>query len=267
MNKTLENLEKWIDNFLEIKKLKYRDIDMVQRKIIHSKTTSQLAKSNFDNEVLRVAMKFHDIGRFKQYDLIKSYDDKIISHYELGKAIIEEELHKNNIEPSKELDMIKAVIMYHGGTKYISNNEKLDNESLELVEMSSRIDALDNGCRGVFLYIEDECLKDSKNYKKNNPNLDMKSVSNDVLNMFLDGKSFDKIKYCKTYADYILFAASLAIKSLTGPDKIIAKKIMNQKCGKYENALEGYEDLFKKFIDPNLFDICIECVYNFYNSL
>ena len=162
--------------------------------------------------------------------------------------------------------MIKAVIMYHGGTKYISNNEKLDNESLELVEMSSRIDALDNGCRGVFLYIEDECLKDSKNYKKNNPNLDMKSVSNDVLNMFLDGKSFDKIKYCKTYADYILFAASLAIKSLRGPDSIIAKKIMSQECGKYKNALDGYKDLFEKYIQADKIYECFNCLSYYYNN-
>lgn len=76
----------------------------------------------------------------------------------------------------------------------------------------------------------------------------MKNVSTEVLNFYLNVQSFDKLKYCKTYADYILFAASLAIKSLKGEDSVIAKKIMSQQCGQYKNALEGYKDLFYKFI-------------------
>ena len=93
----------------------------------------------------------------------------------------------------------------------------------------------------------------------------MKTISNDVLKLYLKGETFNKLTYCKTYADYILFAASLAIQSLKGSDKTIAKKIMKQNCGKYENALIGYKDLFEKYLEPSKVKECLKCLYNYYN--
>jgi len=265
-NENLIKLENLIDNFIKEQSKKYKNQTMLQRKINHIKRTASIAEENFENNyILKIAMKFHDIGRFKQYDLIGSFNDKVFNHYILGIETINEYITTEDFKNTKELEMIKAVILYHSGVKYIPPNIELDCKTLELIDLAQRIDALDNGCMGALIYIEEECLNDSKKYKKNNPNMDMKTISNDVLKFYLKGETFDKLTYCNTYADYILFAASLAIQSLKGADKIIAKQIMNKKCGKYENALVGYKDLFEKYIDSSKVSECMQCLYNYYN--
>jgi len=47
-----------------------------------------------------------------------------------------------------------------------------------------------------------------------NKELDMKSISKYVLKKYTAGEGFDKNVYCQTYADYALFATTLAIKCL-----------------------------------------------------
>lgn len=67
---------------------------------------------------------------------------------------------------------------------------------------------------GVLGYIQRERDEDAKNFKKDNPELDMKSISPFVLSESLKGNSFDKNVYCKTYTDYALFASTLLIRCL-----------------------------------------------------
>ena len=84
--KNLNKLEKWINKFLEI-----QNVDEVHKKgkYNHSYRTASFAKQLYpDNKLLEVAMKFHDVGRFVQYDRIHSLDDNILSHYKVGKEFI-----------------------------------------------------------------------------------------------------------------------------------------------------------------------------------
>lgn len=41
---------------------------------------------------------------------------------------------------------------------------------------------------------------------------------------------------------------------------------MMQKCYKYSNALEGYKDLFEKYIDPRYSSLCYEALLGFYKD-
>ena len=142
----------------------------------------------------------------------------------------------------------------------------LNNDVKEIIDIVSRIDGLENGCIGAIGYLERECEEDAKNYKKNNPDLDMKKVSPKVLEFYLKGEKFDKMKYCKTYADYVLFANILAITALRGKDRDIAKEALNLECFGYKTALDGYKDLFNKMIEPDLVDKCIKCFEKFYEG-
>ncbi len=174
--------------------------------------------------------------------------------------------NKEKIKKSFELDIIRLVVMYHGRMEYIPSVIKLNHKVKEIINIVSRVDGIENGCIGAIGYLEREYKEDAKNYKKNNSNLDMKKVSSEVLKFYLEGKKFDKVKYCKTYADYVLFAATLVITALKGEDRKIAIEALNLECFKYKNVLEGYKELFRKMIEPDLVNKCIECLEGFYQN-
>lgn len=259
-------LENYIDAYIETMKNKYIKIPAIQDKIEHIKRATLLVeKIAPKNKLAQVATKYHDIGRFMQYELLGNFDDNIISHHTLGENIIIKEIIKGNLIKSYELDVIRLVVMYHGMDKYIPLITNLDSNTQKIIDIVSRVDGIENGCIGALGYLERECKEDAKNYKKNNPTLDMKKVSKDVFNFYLNGEKFDKIKYCKTYADYILFASTLAITALK-KDRKVAKEALELKCFQYNNAIEGYKDLFEKMIEPDLVNECINCLEGFYQN-
>ena len=64
----------------------------------------------------------------------------------------------------------------------------------------------------------------------------------------------------------MLFAASLAIKSLKSPLRKVAKEIMSKEVGKYKNSILGYEDLINKYVDEKISGKCIKVLENYYNN-
>lgn len=262
MKINVENLNA-IQNFnqeiIDSYKLKYNNtIPELNDKIEHIFRVKEIATKHWNNDPLIVTSAFtHDIGRFLQYDLLGKFDDITLSHHYIGTHILSRAIAQGKLKMSKELDVINTVVTYHGRSQYIPFNKKLPRYAKKVLDIISRIDAIENGCLGAISYIVRECETDAKNYKKNNPELDMKMLSPNVCNFICEGKSFDKIKYCNTYADYVVFAVSLAIKSLRGKDRVIAKDIMkNYTCCRpvkddlgnviiktYSNAVEGYEEI------------------------
>ena len=265
--RVVKKLEKFVDDYIKNMENKYKNIPAIQDKIKHIKRTVVLVeKMAPGNDLVRVATKYHDIGRFLQYELLGKFDDAIVLHHTLGEDVVTRAAFKGEIKITPELDIIRSSIMFHGRIDYMPYLAELGVEVREIVDIVSRVDGIENGCIGAIGYLERECKEDAKNYKKNNPDLDMKQVSPQVLKFYLKGEKFDKIKYCKTYADYVLFASILAIEALRGKDRTIAKEAMDLECFGYQNAIEGYKDLFKKMIDSNLVDICIECLEGFYKE-
>lgn len=257
--RTVRKLERFIDDYIANKKDKYKNVPAIQDKINHiMRTVVLVEKIAPKNDLVRVATKYHDIGRFLQYELLGKFDDAIVLHHTLGEDVVTRAAFKGEIKISPELNIIRSSIMFHGRMEYMPYLTELEDELREIVDIVSRVDAIENGCIGAIGYLERECKEDAKNYKKNNPNLNMKQVSPEVLKFYLKGEKFDKIKYCKTYADYVLFANILAINALRGKDRNIAREALNLECFGYPNAIEGYKDLFKKMLDPNLVDKCIE---------
>lgn len=257
--KNIIELNNYIDSYIETMKNKYEKINAIQDKIDHiNRTVILTEKIAPKNDLAKIATKYHDIGRFMQYELIGKFDDALVSHHTLGENTIINAILKGEIQKSPELDIIRLAIMYHGRMQYIPYLAELNNDAKEIIDIVTRADEIENGCIGALGYLERESKEDAKNYRKNNLNLDMKKVSSNVLNFYLEDKKFDKIKYCKTYADYVLFANILVTSSLKGKDKNIAIEALNLKCFKYKNAIEGYKDLFRKMIEPDLVDKCIE---------
>lgn len=194
---------------------------LVAGKVLHIENTLKIAKIlDSNDDLLYLCMLFHDIGRIKQFEKIKSFDDKIISHQELG-AIYFDEL-KNLINLSdEEKDIIRNVILYHGLMEKIETFSN-DDLSRKYLEIATVIDRIENGCVGAPNYISYEIDNDLKHFKEKNFFLDMRVVSEDVLENFINNKPINKYTQCKTYADYIVFALYLAKFSINSDYKEIA---------------------------------------------
>ncbi len=268
---TLDSLEKFIDDYLAQKKAQYKDsgdISIIQ-KLEHIDRTAKIAKLiTNNNKMAVVAAKFHDIGRIPQYEILGAFRDDIILHHNLGEDFITRLLFKGILQPSPELDAIRQGAMYHGRTSFIPFKESpITKEAMEITEIISEVDDLDNGCIGALFYIEDEIVNDKKGYKAKNPDLDMKSVSPRVMEFYRRGEKFNKMTECYTYADYLLFAAILAIQSLKGKHKEIANQLMSWKLtDEIGNALEGYKKLFDKYIDPAFSKEAYEILERYYTE-
>lgn len=266
-DEVLDKLEAYIDRYLAEMEEKYKSNKAAMDKIEHIKRVVLLAKRMTSNNRMSViATKYHDIGRFKQLELIGSFNDGMMLHHNIGEDVITRAVFKGDLDISDELNAIRQVVQYHGRQKFIPFKPELSDGVDELIDIVSRVDELENGCIGATGYLLREAEEDAKGYKRDNPDLDMKSVSPEVWEFFSKGEKFDKMKHCKTYADYTLFASILAIQALKGKDREIAKVAMDLKCNGYESALEGYKDIFLKLIDLQYSEKAFEILQGFYND-
>lgn len=265
-SETLDKLEEYIDNYLAEIKEKYKNNENAMDELEHIKRTVLLVdRMTCGDRLSIIATKFHDIGRFKQLELLGNFNDEILSHYNAGVNTIVKEVFNNKLEISKELDVIRQVIQYHGVQRFIPYKTELSEEVYELIDMINRVNDIENGCMSATGYLLREAQEDIKGYRRSNPDLDMKKVSPKVWEFFIRGDKFDKMKYCKTYADYTLFISGLAINALKGKDRKIAKATMELKCNGYNSALEGYKDIFSKLIQPEYSDHAYGVLKKFYN--
>ena len=266
-SEVLDELEAYIDAYLEEMAEKYKDNKAALDKLSHIKNVTSLAKivSN-DDRMAIIAAKFHDIGRFKQLELLGSFNDGILLHHYIGEDVVTRAVFNRQLSVSKELNAIRQVVQYHGRQAYIPYKPELAEGVIGLIDVISRVDGIENGCIGATGYLVREAETDAKGYRENNPDLDMKSVSPEVWEFYSKGQKFDKLKYCKTYADYTLFAAILAIEALKGKDRDVARIAMDIEANGYESALAGYKDIFSKLVAPEYADKAFEVLNGYYQS-
>ena len=266
-SEVLDELEAYIDAYLEEMAEKYKDNKAALDKLSHIKNVTSLAKivSN-DDRMAIISAKFHDIGRFKQLELLGSFNDGILLHHYIGEDVVTRAVFNRQLSVSKELNAIRQVVQYHGRQAYIPYKPELAEGVIGLIDVISRVDGIENGCIGATGYLVREAETDAKGYRENNPDLDMKSVSPEVWEFYSKGQKFDKLKYCKTYADYTLFAAILAIEALKGKDRDVARIAMDIEANGYESALAGYKNIFSKLVAPEYADKAFEVLNGYYQS-
>lgn len=266
--KNIEFLNQYIDSYMEYVKKEYSNSVAVGDKIAHIESAVNISKTLDQNEssILVLGTKYHDIGRFKQYDILGNFNDRIVSHNSIGEDVIEQLISAKELPSSNELDAIRLVIQYHGKEHLIPNAKYLPKEVIELVKKVSLIDIIENSCIGALNYLQRERDEDAKGYAKDNPNLDMKSVSPFVFQEFISGRSWDKNVYNKTYADYTLFAVSLLIKCLRSEYHDFCKGVLAQKCFNYSDAISGYHAVLKDMIEPQKVDIVMSTILYYYNN-
>lgn len=212
-----------------------------------SSAIAQFQHSNVDMEFLRFCAEHHDDGRVNQYELLGKFYDGKVSHNTLSIERLNAFLLKcENLVIDESIEIMRDVMLYHGRMQLA----KLSDVSRLYVEIITAADDFENACACVE-YLLDEVRKDEKGYIENDPERDQTEVSDYVFEHFKAGEKFDKMKYCTTYGEYIIFAATLAtncIKRYTD----IAKVALMQQDENGKTILERYRDVFQATLKPEM---------------
>lgn len=222
----------------------------LQGKFEHIKSVIKLAKviaelnnSNVDLELLCVLAEHHDDGRVNQQNILGKFCDSKITHNVLGIDRVNRFIVENNLEVDEEIQLLRNVIMYHGRqhlAPQLSSKEKL------YVDLVTEADDFENSMSCVS-YLIKEVENDAKGYIEDDPEANQKQITEEysdyIWKCFKEGKKFDKKKYCKTYADYVLFVATLVTNSIVKYPSI-AKTAFTQPGYGYNTILDGFKVTF-----------------------
>ena len=219
----------------------------IKNVITLSRTLADYLHSDLDRNFLDICSEHHDDGRVNQYELLGKFWDTKISHNSLGidrfnKFLIDE----GDFTVDTSLEIFRDVILYHGRMKLAN----LSPESKKYVEIVTAADDFENVCSCIS-YLLKEVETDAKGYISNNPQADQTFVSDFVFEHFKNGEKFDKIKYCNTYAEYILFVATLAIDCIKKYGNL-AKLALSQPGYGYSSIILGFKDIFEKTLSSDM---------------
>lgn len=219
--------------------------------VLLSQAIARAQHSPVDYEFLALCAEHHDDGRVNQYELLGKFLDSEILHNELSaqrfNRFLAQFLEQNHItEIDDSIRLFLDVMLYHGRMD-VAN---LSDESRLYVEIITAADDFENACSCVS-YLVREAETDAKGYIKEKPEANQKFVSNFVWEHFCMGEKFDKMKYCTTYAEYVLFAATLAMSCIKKYGDI-AKVALSQPGYGYSSISEGYKDVFFKTLHPEM---------------
>lgn len=262
----VKDLNDFIDDYVKEASSKYAGIVACSDKVSHIENVTSISEELSGDEMTVLTAKWHDVGRFPQYDLLGNFNDRIISHHAVGANFIEQLIQQKKIPNSRELDLIRLVVMFHGKEGFIPSSWNISEEDVNLVRQISKIDNIENGCIGVLGYLQRERDEDAKGYVKDNPNLDMKSVSPEVWPLYFAAEGFDKNVYCHTYADYALFASTLLIKSLRSENHEFCKAILQKPWFDFPDGLTGYHEILKDMVANEHVDTCMDVIMKYYNN-
>lgn len=204
-------------------------------------------QEDVDKDLLRICCLHHDDGRAPQMKFLGNFNDRELTHNALGLDMLDRYLMANKVSMTPEIQILRDVIYYHG--RMLLGVMDIPAPSQKYVEIASDADDIENGCIGAVGYLADEADSDAKGYNKDFPEWQGK-IKPELFGYFERGEWFDKIKNCHSYSEYILFAATLAMKSIKKYGEIVKKAMLLPSYG-YPSALAGYVDIFHKYMSPD----------------
>lgn len=205
---------------------------------------ANLKKQKVDIDLLKVLAEHHDDGRVDQYKLLGKFWDTEVSHFCLGVERVNKYITQNSdVEVDEEIDLLRKVMEYHGRMHLLPVGTT-DEEKM-YISIISEADTFENATSCIS-YLMREAEEDAKGYRTENPEMDQKTVTNPQIWVWLsNGEKFDKFKYCHTYADYILFAATLATNCIKQYGEMAKECFLTPAYG-FESRLEGFDITFEK---------------------
>lgn len=219
----------------------------IKRVIEFAHNIARYLHSPVDMKFLAICAEHHDDGRVNQHELLGKFYDGKVSHNTLSIERLNAFLLKcENAVIDESIEIMRDVMLYHGRMQLAN----LSDASRPYVEIISTADDFENALSCVD-YLLKEVENDEKGYIESNPQRDQTEVSDFVFEHFMAGEKFDKMKYCTTYGEYIIFAATLATNCIKRyPD--IAKIALLQKDENGKTILVRYKEVFEATLNPEM---------------
>lgn len=202
------NIEKAKEEFLKYTSNYDASDSNIHRKIYHSlrvmELSTQIAKSlNLNEEEISLATLIgllHDIARFEQYRIYRTYSDrKSIDHGNFGVKILEENnFIRNFIETDKYDSIIKTAIKNHNKFKI---EEGLDEKKLLFSKIIRDADKLD-----IFYETVEKMLWNSEKDKKE---IESSEISEEYLKKIINNEIIEKDKKEESRIDTYVFVITL----------------------------------------------------------
>ncbi len=162
-----------------------------------------------DPELTLICAEHHDDGRKFQYQRTGKLDDNHFSHQDAGAQMLDEFCIAHGTSFAnfpKDVLILRNVMLYHGKLDYVDIGLLLP-ESISYIKAVTTVDELENGMSCIS-YLKREYDNDEKGLSYEH------RISPQVRKCYTKGEKFNKLKYCTTYDEYILFAGMLAINVL-----------------------------------------------------
>lgn len=202
------------------------------------------------DELLEICLQLHDIGRSVQWNIQRSFNDRLVNHRYIALQMVEQFIRENHVTVTDDWKVVIDVMQYHGVAHMYPFVSDI---SLPYVEIVSQADDIENGCLGALGYLEDEKTRDDKGYIAADPFKDQGDCNPELFGYLERGEKFNKLELCHTYAEYFVFAAMLAVNSCIHHGDI-AKRAMTTICYSdgdvHCDAVDGYCRIFRKHLHP-----------------
>lgn len=224
----------------------FKGSDALDAKRLHVENVIRFAEKLYDKsgvaiskELLLLCAEHHDDGRVDQYRLLGKFWDSEISHNVLGLERFDKYLLHEDFENPTDasIQIFRDVMLYHGRLQLC-----VSSISYLYIAIITAADDLENAAACVS-YLIREVETDAKGYRHDNPDADQTYVSKFVFDHFVSGEKFDKMKYCHTYGEYVLFAATLMTSCIKKYN--FAREILLQPGYGYPSILAGYKKVFE----------------------
>ena len=201
MRKILNEMHEWMNKYM---KSFYTDDEEVMRGILVKETHTgyvttnciELAKnlklSEHDIELAEIIGLFHDVGRFKQYQIYKTFNDADSEdHADLGVKVISELEFFKKIS-AEDFEIIKFAIQQHNKKEIEKNSDERKILFTKIIRDADKLDIY----RVLEPYLNDSNLDKMPNFIKSTD----ASISSDFVQNFIDGNQADYNKM-RTYGD------------------------------------------------------------------
>lgn len=110
----LEKFKEYVDSFEKEDAIKYKYNHSLRVMDLSIDIAKSLKLNEEDLKLVKLIGLLHDIGRFKQWNIYKSFSDSSIDHGDLGVKILfeEKEIEKYDLD-KKYYQIVKDAIKYH----------------------------------------------------------------------------------------------------------------------------------------------------------
>ena len=198
MQELLKEMHKWMNDYI---KSFYSDDDEVQRGILIKETHTgyvtsncvELAKdlnfSQHDKDLAKIIGLFHDVGRFRQYSIYKTFNDAHSEdHADLGVKVIEE-LDFFKKLPAVDYEIVKFAIQQHNKKNIAPNDDERKILFAKVIRDADKLDIY----RVLEPFLAQENADKMPNFIKSTSNL-IADVSPDFVENFVAGVQADFYK-------------------------------------------------------------------------